>query len=170
MGSLFVLVSHRTDSTVDKKFIDIQCTPSEVGAAFSSACALQLNILYLQGKMSNPPVTPRTKGTYNPTTPATARVAATNAPGVHSSPHYATTRRHSLYGVEDRVVIDLGSRIWKVGFSGEGRPRDVFYGGGSSNAAPFWKLTRAKDSGERAEEEKLLEARLQTCLRSVFHE
>ncbi|KAF8181279.1 fungal-specific actin related protein [Pholiota molesta] len=120
--------------------------------------------------MSNPPVTPRTKATYNPTTPATARVAATNAPGVHSSPHYATTRRHSLYGVEDRVVIDPGSRIWKVGFSGEGRPRDVFYGGGSSNAAPFWKLTRAKDSGERAEEEKLLEARLQTCLRSVFHD
>ncbi|KAF9478855.1 fungal-specific actin related protein [Pholiota conissans] len=121
--------------------------------------------------MSNTPATPRAKTSFTPTTPATARVAATNVPGaVHASPHYATTRRHSLYGVEDRVVIDPGSRIWKVGFSGEGRPRDVFYGGGSANAAPFWKLVRAKDAAERAEEEKMLEARLETCLRSVFHD
>ncbi|KAF8968056.1 hypothetical protein BDZ97DRAFT_1755476 [Flammula alnicola] len=120
--------------------------------------------------MSNTPTTPRAKATFNPATPATTRVAATNAPNtVHASPHYATTRRHSLYGVEDRVVIDPGSRIWKVGFSGEGRPRDVFYGGGPSGP-PFWKLTRAMDPAERAEEDKLLEARLQGCLRSVFHD
>lgn len=31
--------------------------------------------------------------------------------------------RHSLYGTEDRVVLDLGSRIWKFGFSGEAKPR-----------------------------------------------
>ncbi|GAA5936307.1 uncharacterized protein JCM15063_002775 [Sporobolomyces koalae] len=31
--------------------------------------------------------------------------------------------RHSLYGTEDRVVLDLGSRVWKVGFSGEAAPR-----------------------------------------------
>lgn len=120
--------------------------------------------------MSQTPATPRTKSSFAPTTPATARVAATNAPNtIHSSPHYATTRRHSLYGVEDRVVIDPGSRMWKVGFSGEGRPRDVFFAGGA-NGAPFWKLTRATDRGQRDEEDKLLEARLQTCLRSVFHE
>ncbi|BGP26873.1 hypothetical protein JCM10295v2_005835 [Rhodotorula toruloides] len=43
-----------------------------------------------------------------------------------SSPHYTTSlrSRHSLYGTEDRVVLDLGSRIWKVGFSGEAQPRE----------------------------------------------
>lgn len=32
--------------------------------------------------------------------------------------------KQRLYGTEDRIVLDLGSRIWKVGFSGEGSPRD----------------------------------------------
>lgn len=119
---------------------------------------------------TTPTATPRAKTSYNPTTPAAARVSATDAPHtLHSSPHYSTTRRHSLYGVEDRVVIDPGSRIWKVGFSGEGRPRDVFCCGGPTGS-PFWKLTRAKDMVDRAEEDKLLEVRLQACLRSVFHE
>ncbi|KAF8150699.1 fungal-specific actin related protein [Crassisporium funariophilum] len=117
--------------------------------------------------MSTSPATPRGKTAFTPATPATSRVAAAN--NVHSSPHYATTRRHSLYGVEDRVVIDPGSRIWKVGFSGEGRPRDVFYAGGV-NGTPMWKLRRAADPVERAEEDKLLEVRLQACLRSVFHD
>ena len=118
--------------------------------------------------MSTSPVTPRAKTAFAPVTPATSRVAAAaNAP--HPSPHYSTTRRHSLYGVEDRVVIDPGSRIWKVGFSGEGRPRDVFYAGGASGE-PLWKLRRAADPVERTEEDKLLQVRLQNCLRSVFHE
>lgn len=121
--------------------------------------------------MSNVPATPRSRTAFTSTTPATARVQATSStnPAVHSSPHYSTTRRHSLYGVEDRVVIDLGSRIWKVGFSGEGKPRDLFYGAGDSEKA-FWKLTRASDPADRAEEDKLLEVRLQDRLRSVFHE
>lgn len=121
--------------------------------------------------MSSVPATPRSRTAFASTTPATARVQATSStnPAVHSSPHYSTTRRHSLYGVEDRVVIDPGSRIWKVGFSGEGKPRDVFYGAGDSGKV-FWKLTRASDPGDRAEEDKLLEARLQDRLRSVFHE
>ena len=117
--------------------------------------------------MSTSPVTPRGKTAFAPVTPATSRVAVANAP--HPSPHYSTTRRHSLYGVEDRVVIDPGSRIWKVGFSGEGRPRDVFYAGGTSGE-PLWKLRRAADPVERTEEDKLLQVRLQNCLRSVFHE
>lgn len=102
-----------------------------------------------------------------PVTPATARVSAT--PLVHGSPHYGTTKRHSLYGVEDRVIIDPGSRIWKVGFSGEGRPRDIFYAG-APRGAPLWKLKRAVDADERVEEDRLLELNLQDCLRSVFHE
>lgn len=83
---------------------------------------------------------------------------------MQASPHYQTTRRHSLYGTEDRVVIDPGSRIWKVGFSGEGRPRDVFMVG------PLWGLRRAPDMAQREEEDRVLEARLQAKLREVFHD
>ncbi|TFK27769.1 actin-domain-containing protein [Coprinopsis marcescibilis] len=120
--------------------------------------------------MSSVPTTPRGKTSFNPTTPATTRVGATHL--TQASPHYATTRRHSLYGVEDRVVIDPGSRIWKVGFSGEGKPRDVFHptvkaGGGTES---LWKLERASDALARAEEDKMLEIRLQTAIRSVFHD
>lgn len=115
--------------------------------------------------MSGVPATPRGKPSLNPTTP-TARLAGTHV--VQSSPHYATTRRHSLYGTEDRVIIDPGSRIWKVGFSGEGRPRDVFYA--ATDGGSLWDLSRARDPIERAEQERLLEVKLETCLRSVFHQ
>ncbi|KAF5372771.1 hypothetical protein D9615_010125 [Tricholomella constricta] len=117
--------------------------------------------------MSGPPTTPRANTLFNPTTPATSRVLASQ--NIQASPHYTTTRRHSLYGVEDRVIIDPGSRIWKVGFSGEGRPRDVFLARGKSGAS-LWNLRRATELAERMEEEKLLEVNLQTCLRSVFHD
>ncbi|RDB26426.1 Actin-related protein 10 [Hypsizygus marmoreus] len=117
--------------------------------------------------MSGPPTTPRGKSSFIPTTPATTRVAASHA--IQASPHYSTTRRHSLYGVEDRVIIDPGSRVWKVGFSGEGRPRDVFLADGNSGTS-LWNLRRATDPVERSEEERLLEVKLQGCLRSVFHD
>ncbi|KAJ6623966.1 actin-domain-containing protein [Mycena sp. CBHHK59/15] len=117
--------------------------------------------------MSAVPGTPKGKTSFDPKTPTIARVGSTSA--VQSSPHYATTRRHSLYGVEDRVIIDAGSRIWKVGFSGEGRPRDVFYARGV-NDPPLWNLSRATDPVEKAEQERLLEVKLETCLRSVFHD
>ncbi|KDE02660.1 hypothetical protein MVLG_06796 [Microbotryum lychnidis-dioicae p1A1 Lamole] len=70
-------------------------------------------------------------------TPAPARTTTTSSSGKTStpaggpvtsasfSPAYQTSirSRHSLYGIEDRIVLDLGSRIWKLGFSGEPRPR-----------------------------------------------
>ncbi|KAJ7707537.1 fungal-specific actin related protein [Mycena rosella] len=117
--------------------------------------------------MSAVPSTPQGKTSFDPKTPTVSRVASTSA--VQSSPHYGTTRRHSLYGVEDRVIIDAGSRIWKVGFSGEGRPRDVFYAGGV-NEPPLWNLSRAADAAEKAEQERILEVKLERCLRSVFHD
>ncbi|KAH9944842.1 actin family [Amylocystis lapponica] len=86
-----------------------------------------------------------------------------------SSPHYQTTRRHSLYGTEDRIILDPGSRVWKVGFSGEGKPRDVFYARGDTTAA-LWTLNRAANPRDRDEEDRMLEARLQACLRAVFHD
>ncbi|KAF9466640.1 actin-domain-containing protein [Collybia nuda] len=113
------------------------------------------------------PATPRGKTSFNPTTPAAARAAASHT--IQASPIYTATRRHSLYGVEDRVIIDPGSRIWKVGFSGEGRPREVFLAGGKSGDS-LWNLRRVTEPGGQGEENKLLEIKLQHCLRSVFHD
>jgi len=115
------------------------------------------------------PSTPRSKTSHAapaPTTPAgvpnTTRIARSAV--VQASPHYQTTRRHSLYGTEDRVIIDPGSRVWKVGFSGEGRPRDVFF------VSPVWGLQRSPDPLQREEEDRLLAAQIQAHLRAVFHE
>jgi actin-related protein 10 len=117
--------------------------------------------------MSSIPATPsRPRTGYNPETPegtpAAQRIA--NASMVQASPAYTTTRRHSLYGTEDRIVLDLGSCVWRVGFSGEGRPRDVL------SVGPLWTLERAHEPEAREEEARLLEARVRHRLRSVFHE
>jgi actin-related protein 10 len=56
-----------------------------------------------------------------------------------------------------------------VGFSGEGRPRDVFSVRAKSGA-PLWNLSRAAHLSERTEEDKMLEIRLEKYLRAVFHE
>ncbi|KAI0789908.1 actin-domain-containing protein [Abortiporus biennis] len=118
--------------------------------------------------MSNVPTTPRRHAQISSaTTPQTSRVAASHV--VQSSPHYTTTRRHSLYGTEDRIILDPGSRVWKVGFSGEGKPRDVFLACGQE-VNSLWSLSRAWKLSEREEEDRLLEARLQNCLRAVFHD
>ena len=115
------------------------------------------------------PSTPSKRITLDTTTtPTTSRITAASS-AVHSSPHYQTTRRHSLYGTEDRIVIDPGSRIWKVGFSGEGRPRDAFFGNGEDGQA-LWGLTRSTNQLDREEEDRVLQAKLQDRLRSVFHE
>lgn len=115
--------------------------------------------------MSRIPETPRaqSKG-LDPKTPTGARPTA-----VQSSPHYATARRHSLYGTEDRVVLDPGSRVWKVGFSGEGRPRDVQFVG-EQDKTSLWSLSRPSEKAAEEEEERILEAKIQQRLRTVFHQ
>ncbi|KAG2369085.1 fungal-specific actin related protein [Suillus spraguei] len=117
--------------------------------------------------MSTVPGTPRAKAGITPATPTTARVAGSHV--LQASPHYTTTRRHSLYGTEDRVVIDPGSRIWKVGFSGEGKPRDVFYADPKYYGS-LWSWSRATDPAEKAEQDNMLVVNLERCMRSVFHE
>ncbi|GJJ08362.1 hypothetical protein Clacol_002576 [Clathrus columnatus] len=120
--------------------------------------------------MSGVPSTPRPKSTLEPTTPAAESTQRPAAVGSHlhvPSPHYQTTRRHSLYGTEDRVVLDPGSRVWKVGFSGEGRPRDVFTVGYEGSG--LWELTNAENLEEKEEKQHVLEAEVQKHLRYVFH-
>ncbi|CAL1717083.1 unnamed protein product [Somion occarium] len=116
------------------------------------------------------PSTPRRHATIDAPTPsATPQTTRLTSSILQSSPHYTTTRRHSLYGTEDRIIIDPGSRVWKVGFSGEGKPRDVFLSR-RKESGTLWSLNRATTTEEREEEDRLLEARLQICLRSVFHD
>lgn len=119
--------------------------------------------------MSTSPTTPTRTRSTNFATPAPATPSRLNASQSQASPHYTTTRRHSLYGVEDRVVIDPGSCVWKVGFSGEGRPRSVFYGG-FERGLSLWGLNRSSNLTERAEEERILAIRLEKAFRHVFHE
>ncbi|TFK49938.1 actin-domain-containing protein [Heliocybe sulcata] len=121
------------------------------------------------------PATPRRAGTdpvepVTPTTPVASAAAGVRTASItQSSPHYGTTRRHSLYGTEDRIIIDPGSHVWKVGFSGEGKPRDVFWAGGQDGER-LWTLNRAMEIVAREEEDRMLNIRLERCLRSVFHE
>ena len=109
--------------------------------------------------------TPRSKARVDPSTPVLARTGTV----VQSSPHYTTTRRHSLYGIDDRIVLDPGSRVWKIGFSGEGRPRDVLFA--TDDERPYlWGLSRPMSHLHGEESEKILEAELQALFRKAFHE
>ncbi len=111
------------------------------------------------------PSTPRHRDVVVPSTPANRL----NASAIHASPHYSTTRRHSLYGTEDRIILDPGSRVWKAGFSGEGRPRDVFFVSGSEQST-LWTQSRAVGGPEGEEKERMLRIQLQSRLRNVFHQ
>ena len=55
--------------------------------------------------------------------------------------HDYQSRRHSVYGTETKIIIDPGSRIWKVGFSGELHPRSVFL---INDDKSLWNLNALK--------------------------
>ena len=59
--------------------------------------------------------------------------------------------------------------MWKVGFSGEGRPRDVFFVEKEPRTS-LWSLTRPHARTEREEEDMMLKIKLERMLRRVFHE
>ena len=116
------------------------------------------------------PTTPtRRISIQGPPTPSTP-VRLSSTYGASGSPGYATTtRRHSLYGTEDRIIIDPGSHVWKVGFSGEGKPRHVSVVGQGSQTI-LWGSTQKYSTEEREEADRILAQRLQDCLRSMFFE
>lgn len=107
------------------------------------------------------------------------------APSVSASPHYTTSlrSRHSLYGTEDRVVLDFGSSVVKAGFSGETGPRECRRTNGSRAGAARAR-TRALplltteeeglwgyEKGEPSEEEwQAREHRLKRVVRSIWFE
>ncbi|KAG2186898.1 hypothetical protein INT44_003125 [Umbelopsis vinacea] len=49
------------------------------------------------------------------------------------------TRSHSIYGIEDRIVLDIGSLYIKCGFSGEPRPRHIL---------PTWSRQRRSQASD----------------------
>ncbi|KAJ3216489.1 hypothetical protein HK099_005851 [Clydaea vesicula] len=70
-------------------------------------------------------------------------------------------RRNSIYGNEDRIILDIGSRFVKAGFSGEPKPR-VIKASSPSNITPdlfYLNLQEAED----------LEFNLGQLLRTIFH-
>lgn len=71
--------------------------------------------------------------------------------------------RHSLYGGEDRVVLDIGSRVWKIGFSGESTPRAVF------DVGELWTYD-AVDAAESKEQQRKCQSRIKKLLRRVYYE
>lgn len=107
-------------------------------------------------------------------TPSTSvRRAPTSLLPAQSSASYSNTvrSRQALYGVEGCVVLDLGSRIWKVGFSGEEGPRDCLsvlgMPGGGEQESGIWRLEKY------AVEERIWrvrEERLKRGLRAVWFE
>ncbi|WVR08245.1 hypothetical protein IAU60_005292 [Kwoniella sp. DSM 27419] len=103
-----------------------------------------------------------------------AQAGPSRARPAGASPAYSS-RRHSLYGVEDRVVIDPGSRIWKIGFSGEPEPRAVFFSQDESDptgAAEAWDLdleSIAGTNGRRSEADRLVGVRIVRKLRETYH-
>ncbi|TKY87645.1 hypothetical protein EX895_003226 [Sporisorium graminicola] len=56
---------------------------------------------------------------------ASSSSSRTGAATSSSQAYSGVTRRHSLFGTEDRIVLDIGSRYSKFGFSGEPRPRAI---------------------------------------------
>ncbi|TIA87449.1 hypothetical protein E3P99_03175 [Wallemia hederae] len=62
-----------------------------------------------------------------------------STPNGHS-PAYLTSRRHSVYGTETKIVIDPGSKVIRVGFSGESGPRECIV-----PKEPLWDLNGIRD-------------------------
>ncbi|CAO1631197.1 unnamed protein product [Sympodiomycopsis kandeliae] len=113
---------------------------------------------------------------------------SSGAPAIH--------RRHSLFGTEDRIILDIGSRWSKVGFSGEASPRKVFKTVEATRRPGIdaffkeseddqdgndyelqkedllWDLNynQGKDSSSVANKQELLLAKLTILLRTVYQE
>lgn len=116
--------------------------------------------------------------TLHPSSAAASASAAATA---------ASRSRHSLYGTDDRVILDLGSKVWKVGFSGESAPRAVFDVGSDvddgsdevSRQGELWNYDGLESSGSTSTglsskskkvRERELERKLKRWLRRVYYE
>ncbi|KAN0060131.1 hypothetical protein ACQY0O_008105 [Thecaphora frezii] len=94
--------------------------------------------------------------------------------------HNAATKRHSLFGTEDRIVLDIGSRVSKFGFSGEEKPRIIvesvplaqpstsLQAAASIDALWDQNIELAPNEQARKDKQALLLARLMQLLRTAF--
>ncbi|KAM0788897.1 hypothetical protein ACM66B_002980 [Microbotryomycetes sp. NB124-2] len=108
------------------------------------------------------------------TRPSTSSLLAATGTSSSASASTLLRSRHSLYGNEDRIVLDLGSSVWKVGFSGEPSPRaclsvPALLGTlpGHSDERELWKLDK-NEPGPLVW--KVRENRTRRCLRHVWQD
>ncbi|WVW86693.1 hypothetical protein I302_108747 [Kwoniella bestiolae CBS 10118] len=127
------------------------------------------------GLVPGPSTGPLTTPTKRAAFAASADAGPSRVRLAGASPAYSS-RRHSLYGIEDRVVIDPGSRVWKVGFSGEPDPRSVFHSLDSKDveetrATEAWDLDLSLMggvNGDRVEGDRLVGVRVVKKLREAY--
>ncbi|WVQ96180.1 hypothetical protein IAU59_003283 [Kwoniella sp. CBS 9459] len=124
---------------------------------------------------SSAPSGPLTTPTKRAAFASSAEAGPSRVRPAGASPAYSS-RRHSLYGIEDRVVIDPGSRVWKVGFSGEPEPRAVFFAQDADSqdrtgATEAWDLDLERMEGvrgSRSEGDRLVGVRIVKKLRDTY--
>lgn len=97
-------------------------------------------------------------------TPARRALAGTSlgTPATAQLSSAALRSRHSLYGAEDRVILELGHALARVGYSGESAPRHAQY------IKDAWCDRKAHAASE--DDWQLLEHVLKLTLRQLFHE
>ncbi|GAA5913253.1 uncharacterized protein JCM6883_005297 [Sporobolomyces salmoneus] len=134
-------------------------SPNETRARTRSLTRRPSHSSLATGSSSAHPTGSTARTSSSTTTSSAPAVPPLPVPSV-SSPHYSTSlrSRHSLYGTEDRIVLDLGSRVWKVGFSGEACPRycvgvDKLLAREEYALQQYNNLTRRGDRGGEEEEE-----------------
>jgi hypothetical protein len=98
-------------------------------------------------------------------TPLSA-LTLSSPPNITPSPFSSTARKEksqsahilSMYSTQDRVILDIGARFLRAGFSGEAFPRCAIHARGSTET--FWE-EGGWDAG-------LVEDRLERALREVY--
>ncbi|SJX65902.1 related to ACT1-Actin [Sporisorium reilianum f. sp. reilianum] len=95
-------------------------------ATRSSAGSAATDTRKVSFQPSSAPAPSRSSSSAHLSSSSTSRTgAATSSSQAYSAAYSGVTRRHSLFGTEDRIVLDIGSRYSKFGFSGEPRPRAI---------------------------------------------
>lgn len=100
--------------------------PADIAATRSSAVSAATESRKVSFQQTSASVPSRSSSSAHLSSSSASRSAvASSSSQSYSSAYSSATRRHSLFGTEDRIILDIGSRYSKFGFSGEPRPRAI---------------------------------------------